>query len=114
MRLQRGMRGYCGEGRMTEDDILTAITVEQLLVTLAVPDQVMLLMVYRISCPADYTGPWPPTYTAIGHYIGMRYKGKPLREAAIRYRRNVALRTLASGRLASRSPSKRRKIEEDT
>lgn len=76
-------------GDATEDGLLTRIAVEQALSILDPADAEMLVLIYRIYQPTDWTTRWPPTYDQVGHYIGMKYEGKPLSEAAIRYRRDA-------------------------
>lgn len=83
---------------VTEDQLLNIVAVEQLLARLEEPDRLMLRMIYHLDHPDDYEGPWPATYTDIGVYVGTRYEGQPLSEAAIRYRRDVLLAVLRGER----------------
>lgn len=48
-----------------------------------------MLLIEKVDRPDDWTASWPPRHVDIGIYIGIKYRGKPLSEAAIRYRRNV-------------------------
>jgi len=80
-----------------EDEVLNRIAVEQLLVTLSHEHRLVLELVFGLRYPSDWPWPnasWPPTYAAIGHYVGLQIRGRPLSEAAIRYRRFVALKKL--------------------
>lgn len=75
---------------MSEDRILDAVSVEALLEKLQPADAEMLILIFRIQAPPDgWLGRWPPTYEQIGDYIGRKYEGRPLSEAAIRYRRDA-------------------------
>lgn len=71
---------------MLEEEILNAIIIEQELSKLPPVDADMLLLLYKIRQPEGYEGPWPPKITDIGIFIGLKYKGKPMNEATIRYR----------------------------
>lgn len=84
----------------SEDDILNRVSVEALLAKLRPEYAEMLVLIYRLEHLADYTGTWPPTYDAIGHYIGTKFgkDHRPLSEAAIRYRRDAALAFLRGDR----------------
>lgn len=78
---------------MTEDQILTEIAIEKALSTLHPADRLMMLLIFRISQPLDWDlKRWPPTYEDVGIYIGLKFEGKPLSEAAIRYRRDAILK----------------------
>lgn len=81
-----------------EDVILTRVALEQVLAPLEERDRVMLLMVFRVEFPVDYTGPLPPRYHDIADYIGRKYEGEPLAEATIRYRRDALLAVLRGER----------------
>lgn len=70
-----------------EDELLSQIDIDGALAELPPETRDMVLLVYRYEAPADYKGPWPPSMDDIGHYIGMKYHGKPMSEAGIRYRR---------------------------
>lgn len=76
---------------MDEDTILTRVTIEAELEKLHPAERAMMLLIYKIDQPEDWTGPWPPKYEAIGRYIGLKFEGRPLSEAAIRYRRDAVL-----------------------
>jgi hypothetical protein len=81
-----------------EEELLNRISTEQLLVLLSEEHRLVLELVFGLRHPADWPWPgaaWPPTYAAIGWYVGQRMRGKPLSEAAIRYIRTAALKKLA-------------------
>jgi hypothetical protein len=73
---------------MIEDHILNLVDLEHALAKLERPYREMILIIYRVWQPDDWEGRWPPTYQDIGVYIGIKFEGKPLSEAAIRYRRD--------------------------
>lgn len=77
---------------MDEDQILDRIDLERQLARLHPADRDMMLLIERFDKPDDWTAEWPPRFSDIGIYIGLKYRGKPLSEAAIRYRRNVVIR----------------------
>lgn len=82
---------------MSEDGVLNRVAVAQLLATLAEEPRVVLELTFGLTYPEDWPWPdanWPPTYAAVGFYVGNRFRGKPLSEAAIRYIRNAAMRHL--------------------
>lgn len=79
---------------MTEDELLNQITVEQVLRKLPPHHAELLRMIERIEQPTDYTGPWPATYEQIGVFIGLKYEGRTLSEATVRYRRDACYRML--------------------
>lgn len=93
---------------LTEDEMLDRVAVQQVLAVLSEPDRIMMKMVFGLEYPADW-GNRQPTFTTIGHYIGMRFEGEPLSEAAIRYRRDVLLRRLRGEREGLRRPKRGRK-----
>lgn len=81
-----------------EEELLNRIAVEQLLVTLSAEHRLVLELVFGLRHPSDWpwaNAAWPPTYAAIGWYVGEKMRGKPLSEAAIRYIRTAALKKLA-------------------
>lgn len=83
---------------MMEESVLNRVACEQLLETLSAEHRLVLELVFGLESPEDWPWKdttWPPTYAAIGWYVGMRFRGKPLSEAAIRYIRSAALRRLA-------------------
>lgn len=83
---------------MIEETVLNRVACEQLLVHLTAEHRLVLELVFGLETPGDWPWKdttWPPTYAAIGWYVGMRFRGKPLSEAAIRYIRTAALRRLA-------------------
>lgn len=82
---------------MNEDALINKITVAQYIARLKSPEtRLLLLLVYGIDCPKDWNPDerWPPTYAAVGDYIGRRFRGRPLSEATIRYREMCALEEL--------------------
>jgi hypothetical protein len=82
-----------------EDVVLNRVAVEQLLAQLGPEHRLVLELVYGIYRPTDWPWPdqrWPPTYASVGWYVGSRFRGKPLSEAAIRYISAAALRKLAA------------------
>lgn len=82
---------------MHEDELLDRVSVEQALAKLSEADRCMMLMIFGIEYPEDW-GMRPATFTAIGEYIGMRFEGVVLKEATIRYRRDVILKILRGER----------------
>lgn len=52
----------------------------------------MMLLVYQVFQPEDWVGRWPPKFEDIGRYIGLKYEGAALSEAAIRYRRDAIVK----------------------
>lgn len=72
-----------------EDEILTRIAMEAALAKLPAKHRAMMLLIYRVECPEDWTGRWPPRFEDIGYYIGVKFEKGPLSEAAIRYRREA-------------------------
>lgn len=76
---------------LTEDFIIDHVTLGQVLAPLSLADREMLLLIYHIGAPLSYRGAWPPNLTEIGVYIGTTHEGKPLSEAAVRYRRDMLL-----------------------
>lgn len=76
---------------MTEDEILTLVAVEEALSRLTPEFSEMMRLIYKIGEPEDWDAPWPPTFEHIGAYIGLKFRGKALSEAAIRYRRDLVL-----------------------
>ncbi len=82
---------------MSEDGVLNRVAVAQLLATLADEPRMVLELTFGLTYPDNWPWPdaaWPPTYAAVGFYVGTHFRGKPLSEAAIRYIRNAALRQL--------------------
>lgn len=92
---------------MTEDTILNRIAVQQHLSKLDAEDRLVMVLVYELECPEDWTEKWPPTYAAIGRYVGTKFRGAPLSEAAIRYKHNESLGDL-NPQLKSRRKQKNR------
>lgn len=72
-----------------EDDILVRLVVEDALAKETELDRVMMLLVHKIEVPSDWPGPWPYTFVDVGRYIGLRFRGVPLSEATVRYRRDL-------------------------
>jgi hypothetical protein len=56
----------------------------------------VLSLVYGLECPSDWDPEerWPPTYKAVGKYVGLKFRGEALSEATIRYREACALEEL--------------------
>lgn len=81
---------------MTEDQMLNRVAVEMALDHLEKEEsRVVLALSFELECPADWgKEPWPPTYAAIGRYVGTKFRGGPLSEAAIRYIRDRSLREI--------------------
>ena len=82
---------------MSEEAILNRISVAQYLERLKSEERrVMLSLVYALYCPDDWNPDdrWPPTYAAVGRYVGIRFRGEELSEAAIRYQEMCALEEL--------------------
>lgn len=78
---------------MNEDAILDHIAVEQYLSRLSPERRAVLLLTEGFAVPSDWTE-GAVTYSAIGRYIGKRFRGEPLSEAAIRYIREKSLEML--------------------
>jgi len=49
----------------------------------------MVLLVYELERPVDWTYAWPPRLTDIGKYIGLTFDGRTLSESTIRYRQQA-------------------------
>lgn len=81
-----------------DDEVLNRVTVEQQLARLEPESRTVLSLVFKIDQPTDWVAPWPPTYAAIGVYIGLKFRNRPLSEAAIRYIRDEALAELRGER----------------
>lgn len=94
-----------------EDEVLTRLTVDALLKPLEAADRELLRMVFLVEQPLGYMGPWPPTFADIGRYIGIKYEGRPLSEAAIRYRRTAVLAQIRSERGPLRRIPKKEALE---
>lgn len=90
-------RRNIGEVGVQEDELLDRIAVEQVLAKLSPADRTMMLMIFGIAFPDDW-GNRPTTFTSIGEYIGLKYEGVVLKEATIRYRRDVILKILRGER----------------
>lgn len=82
---------------MNEDHLLDRVAVEQALAGLSESDRMMMKMIFGVEYPADWGGR-PVTFTTIGQYIGLRFEGQELSEAAIRYRRDEILKLLRGER----------------
>jgi hypothetical protein len=67
------------------------IDIERSLDMLEPADREMMVLIFRLEIQPEDWGkrPWPAKYDDIGDYIGRKYEGSPLSEAAIRYRRQV-------------------------
>lgn len=89
MQLPWGMPGYKNTmDSDMEDYILTRVDITRELYKLCEMDRIMMELIYHHSVPEDWQGAWPPKYSDIGVYIGVKYEKKALSEAAIRYRRD--------------------------
>lgn len=82
--------------------ILTLIELENVLGKLPDADREMLLLLFRVEMPEDWRWPWPPRVSQIGEYIGYKYEGRPLSEAAVRYRKKVLLESMQGTRVPLR------------
>ena len=69
-----------------EDDIITKVALEQELAKLTPMDQDIAILIGQLERPTDWLGSWPPEFEDMAVYIGMKYYGKPISEATIRYR----------------------------
>lgn len=78
---------------MSEDSVINRITVEQYLSQLSEERRTVLLLTEGFGVPDDWNE-GDVTYSAIGRYIGVRFRGEPLSEAAIRYIREKSLEML--------------------
>lgn len=79
---------------MSEDEILLRIDLEQRLAKLGPLYRAVVLLREGFWQPADYDGPWPPTYSSIGRYVGVRFRGKEFSESAVRHTYAVALQMM--------------------
>jgi hypothetical protein len=78
---------------VTEDTMLDAITAEQYLAKLNEERRTVLMLTEGYAVPDDWTK-GDVTFSAIGRYIGNRFRGAPLSEAAVRYIRDRSLEML--------------------
>lgn len=78
---------------MTEDTLLTRVTAEQYLSRLSEERRMVLMLTEGYGVPDDWDE-GDVTYSAVGRYIGRRFRGAPLSEAAIRYIREKSLQML--------------------
>lgn len=83
---------------MTEDDMLNRIDAERFLSRLSPERAAVLLLTEGYGVPEDWTEGQSVTYQAIGAYIGKKFRGRPLSEAAIRYIREKSLELLNPNR----------------
>lgn len=74
------------------------MALEKALERLPPADREMMLLVYQVYQPEDWTADWPPKFEDVGVYIGLKYEDAPLSEAAIRYRRAEILKMYAGTR----------------
>lgn len=79
---------------MTEDDMLNKIEVQRYLAKLTPERATVLLLTEGFGVPDDWTAGSVVTYQAIGIYVGNKFRGRPLSEAAIRYIREKSLEIL--------------------
>lgn len=98
---------------MTEDDMLNRIEVQGYLAKLSPERRTVLLLTEGFGVPADWTGGTVVTYQAIGVYVGNKFRGRPLSEAAIRYIREKSLEILNPA-LAAQKPPKGVKNREES
>lgn len=73
---------------MTEDDILIAIDIERALAMLSPRERMMMEIISGYLQPEDWDMPWPARFEDIGRYIGLKFDGKVISEATVRYRRD--------------------------
>lgn len=78
---------------MTEDEMLDRIDAERFLQRLNPERATVLLLTEGYGVPDDWQE-GDVTYSAIGRYVGKKFRGKPLSEAAIRYIREKSLEIL--------------------
>lgn len=76
---------------MLEDEILDRLEVEYRLDQLEPLYRMVVLLREGLARPVDWTDPWPPTNAAIGRYVGLRHRGRPFSEGAVRHIYNVGL-----------------------
>lgn len=88
---------------MNESAHLDTIAIATELARLRPWERDMVVMITGYEQPEDYAGPWPATYAHIGRYIGEKYEGRALSEAAIRYRRDQLYERWAAARLKLRA-----------
>lgn len=68
------------------------LTVAQLVSKLPPEMADVIRLTFRIEMPDDWPFPWPPVFSTIGVYLGMKYRnGKALSDGSVRYIRNKAL-----------------------
>lgn len=93
---------------MNEDELLNRIDAERYLAKLSPERRMVLLLTEGYGVPPDWTEGAVVTYQAIGAYIGKKFRGRPLSEAAIRYIREKSLEILNPALAASRPPKVRK------
>lgn len=98
---------------MTADEILNRVAVAQQLERIENPERRMVLLLhYGLACPDDFPrdpdAKWPPTFEAIGAYVGRKFRGAPLSEGAIRYIHDQTLDFLGGDAADTRKNRKRR------
>ena len=81
-----------------EDFLLAQIDVRNALAKLPPVDRELVMLVYQIHQPDDWTYPWPPKTCDIGTYIGLKFDGRALSEATVRYRKKVAIQVMGGHR----------------
>ena len=76
-----------------EDAILTEVALEQALNLLNPRQRLVVVLLAGLEQPSDWpfgNAEWPPTYAAVGAYVGTKMRGKPLSEGAVRYINRMA------------------------
>lgn len=67
---------------------------ESVLKDLQPEERELILLMYKLWKPEDWKGRWPPKSSQIGDYIGRKFRGKPLSESAVRYRKKIVIEAL--------------------
>jgi hypothetical protein len=74
-----------------EDQILDAVDIARALRRLHPEDALIIRLWFQLEQPEDWTWPWPPRCEDIGVYVGLRFRGRAMSEAAVRYHRDAVL-----------------------
>jgi hypothetical protein len=61
-----------------ETHCLNRVAIHHELAKLSPMDRAIITLHFRYAIPHDYIGLWPPRLADIGHYIGRKYRGRPL------------------------------------
>jgi hypothetical protein len=95
---------------VSEDSVINKITCEQYLSKLNEERKTVLLLTEGFGVPDDWEE-GEVTFSSIGRYIGKKFRGEPLSEAAIRYIREKSLEILNPdlAKNPKKSPKNRRK-----